>query len=69
MNPTTNTVTGDGFNFTINYAGGTDGQDVVLTAVAAPTDTWSGTDVADPTTTGPTPNNWVGGGPRWPGTR
>ena len=46
VNPTTNTVAGDGYTFTINYAGGTDGQDVVLTAVTAPTDTWAGTDVA-----------------------
>ena len=33
--PENSMVAGDGYTFTISYAGGTDGQDVVLTAVAA----------------------------------
>ena len=38
------TIAADGHSFSITYTGGAGGQDVVLTAVNAPTLTWSGTD-------------------------
>ena len=50
-------------DFAISYKGGTNGQDVVLTALAAPRTSGRGPMPRPPrpTITGPTPNNWVGG--------
>ncbi len=47
----------------ISYKGGTDGQDVVLTALAANTDVWSGADASatTPNDNWSDPKNWVGG--------
>ena len=57
------TVTADGHDFSISYTGGTNGQDVVLTAITPPTVTWSGTAAIG---TSPNDNwsdatNWAGG--------
>jgi autotransporter-associated beta strand protein len=58
------TIVASGHTFSISYTGGTDGRDVVLTAVSPPTVTWSGTDAAKPTDPNDNwsdPLNWVGG--------
>lgn len=63
------TVVADGHDFTISYVGGSNGQDVVLTAIVSPTFTWSGTD-ADSTTPNDNwsdPNNWEGDAAPGPG--
>ena len=53
-------VTVSGQQFTISYAGGTGDNSVVLTAVAVPTATWTGGDVATSDNWSDT-KNWQGG--------
>ena len=58
------TIVASGHTFSITYTGGTDGRDIVLTAVSPPTVTWSGTDAASassPNDNWSDPMNWVGG--------
>jgi autotransporter-associated beta strand protein len=56
------TLTADGHDFAISYKGGSNGQDVVLTAVNPPTATWSGTDAigTTPNDNWSDPANWLG---------
>ena len=57
-------VTSAGNDFVISYQGGANGQDVVLTAVSPPIDTWSGADSTTTTpATGPTRRT---GSAAWP---
>ncbi len=57
------TVTADGQDFAISYKGGTNVQDVVLTAITPPTVTWSGTAAigTSPNDNWSDASNWVGG--------
>ena len=58
------TVTVSGQQFTISYVGGTSSNSVVLTAVAVPSATWTGTDAAsstNPNDNWSDANNWEGG--------